>query len=77
MNIDCIFRVCIIGDAGSGKTSIINKYVYDTYNDNYISTIGVNFESKNIIIDNKDIKLYMYDVCQVMNGLNLLLSLFV
>ena len=62
MNIDCIFRVCIIGDAGSGKTSIINKYVYDTYNDNYISTIGVNFESKNIIIDNKDIKLYMYDV---------------
>lgn len=29
MNIDCIFRVCIIGDAGSGKTSINNKYVYD------------------------------------------------
>ena len=46
MNIDCVFRVFIIGDTGSGKTSIINKYIYDTYNDNYISTIGVNFESK-------------------------------
>lgn len=62
MNIECIFKVCIVGDDKSGKTSIVNKYINNEFNDKYETTVGMNFNSKNITVDDKDVKLYLYDI---------------
>jgi small GTP-binding protein len=40
---DYIFRVCIIGDAGVGKTSILTRYCDDVFRENHVNTIGVDF----------------------------------
>ena len=39
-------KICLIGDAGVGKTSLIQQFVYDRFSDEYISTIGVKVSKK-------------------------------
>ena len=48
INDEISFKIITIGDSGVGKTSIIRRYVYDAFNDNTISTIGVTFCYKDI-----------------------------
>jgi len=40
------FKICLIGDWGVGKTSLIRKYVLDQYDDIYISTLGTKTTKK-------------------------------
>ena len=40
------FKVVLMGDSGVGKTSIVNRYIKDTFSDNIVSTTGVSFFSK-------------------------------
>lgn len=42
------FKVVIVGDAGTGKTSILNRYVNDVFDTNSQATIGVEFAQKDI-----------------------------
>ena len=46
------FKVIMIGDLAVGKTSILNRFIKNEFNNSYTSTIGVEFSAKNIIIDN-------------------------
>lgn len=43
-----LYKVVIAGSAGSGKSSIINQYVYGTFDSNAQATIGVEFSHKDI-----------------------------
>ena len=40
---DYLFKVLLIGDIGVGKSSIFNRFGTNTYEENYKSTIGVDF----------------------------------
>ncbi len=42
-------KVCLIGDFGVGKTSLIRRYIDRQFSDQYLSTIGVKISQKNII----------------------------
>lgn len=55
------FKVILIGDCNTGKTSIIKRYVNSIYSEKYISTIGVDFVVKQIKHENFDIKLQIWD----------------
>ena len=44
-----------------GKTCILLKYVKDDFNELYQATLGVSFESKTIAIEDKIIKLQLWD----------------
>jgi len=46
---DVLFKVVTIGDSGSGKTSLIHRYVNDSPLEELKSTIGVEFSSKNLV----------------------------
>ena len=48
------FKVVLMGDSGVGKTSIVNIYTKDTFEDNNLSTAGVCFFSK--LLENPETK---------------------
>ena len=39
-------KVCLLGDGAVGKTSLIRRYVLDTFDDKYITTIGTKVSKK-------------------------------
>ena len=60
---DCeIFKVIVIGEVGTGKTSIIKRYCENTYSDNYKSTIGVDFGVKKISHLGQNFLMQLWDV---------------
>jgi small GTP-binding protein len=54
-------KIIIVGASGVGKSSLLMRYVDDTYNDTFISTIGVDFRIKTIDIDGVSVKLQIWD----------------
>lgn len=44
-----------------GKSCILNQYVDQTYNIDYISTVGIDFKIKNLKVEDKAIKLQIWD----------------
>jgi small GTP-binding protein len=45
-------KICIIGDELTGKSSICDRYVYDSFSSKYEETVGINY--KNRILEQKD-----------------------
>jgi Ras-related protein Rab-1A len=58
---DYLFKIIIIGDSGIGKSAILFRFANDTYNNSYISTMGIDFKIKTIFVDGKIIKLQIWD----------------
>ena len=54
---DYTFKIVMIGDSGVGKSCILLRFADDKFNENFYATIGVDFRFKNIIVDNKSVKL--------------------
>jgi small GTP-binding protein len=48
--IELVKKVCLIGDAGVGKTSLIRRFVLDLFADSYITTIGAKVSKKATIL---------------------------
>ena len=49
-------KVVLIGDAGVGKTCVVQRFQHDIYMEHHNNTIGVDFMLKTIELDNKKIK---------------------
>ncbi|MCU0520029.1 MAG: GTP-binding protein [Anaerolineae bacterium] len=43
-------KVCLLGDFAVGKTSLVRRFVYDRFDDRYISTIGVKVSRKSLVV---------------------------
>ena len=43
---DFSFKVLLLGDSGTGKSSLILRYTEDTFNSSLVSSIGVDFKVK-------------------------------
>jgi len=56
-----IFKIILIGDSNIGKTSIINRYIHNSFSDKYICTIGVDFMMKTMTIEDTQLKLQIWD----------------
>jgi Ras-related protein Rab-13 len=61
MNYDDKCQLLIIGDSTVGKTSILSKYSSKTFNENYLATVGLDFFTKDEIIDTKIIRIKIWD----------------
>lgn len=56
-------KVLVVGDIGTGKTSLLKRYVHGTYSVRYKSTIGVDFAIKVIHMDDgSTIRLQLWDI---------------
>ena len=55
------YKVVFLGDSSVGKTSIITRFMYDTFETSFQSTIGIDFLSKNIKVGGKLLRLQLWD----------------
>ncbi|CAG5122842.1 unnamed protein product [Candidula unifasciata] len=58
---DYLFKIVLIGDAGVGKTCVVQRFKSGTYTEKHGSTIGVDFTMKTLNIDGKLVKLQIWD----------------
>jgi len=56
---DIIYKLVFIGDENVGKTSIINRFKKDKFSEKYEPTLGLDFQTKYLTIDNINIKLLL------------------
>jgi len=60
---DHLFKVLVVGDVSTGKTSIIQRYVNGLFSSSYRATLGVDFALK--VVDwenNTTIRLQLWDI---------------
>ena len=56
------FKIMLLGDSSVGKTCFLKRYIDDTFQDVYLSTIGFDYKYKFITLeDGKKIKLQIWD----------------
>ena len=47
-------KVVLLGESGVGKTSIISRYINNTFSSNNMSTTGASFAAKTMFFENHD-----------------------
>ena len=47
-------KVCLLGDFAVGKTSLVRRFVYNRFDDKYLSTIGVKVSRKTVSVPHQD-----------------------
>jgi len=55
------YKLVFLGDQSVGKTSIINRFIFDTFDGKNHPTVGIDFISKTLYYDDKSIKLQLWD----------------
>ena len=60
-NYEYLFKIILIGSSGVGKSSILQRYMKKTFDENYKITIGVDFLMKTLTINKQLVKLQVWD----------------
>ena len=55
-------KVILLGKFGVGKTSLIKKWVYQKFNEEYLTTIGVKVDKKQINIHGLTLTMLIWDI---------------
>lgn len=57
-----IRKICLLGDGAVGKTSLVRRYVYDVFSDEYIKTFGTKVTKKVLDIEDVRLTLMIWDI---------------
>ena len=55
------FKFVLVGDQSVGKTSIIARFINNTFSETYQATIGIDFLSKTVYLEDKTIRVQLWD----------------
>ena len=55
-------KLVLMGKGGVGKTSLVNRYVYQRFSQNYMQTLGQDVFSKKLTINNEQVVIQIYDI---------------
>ncbi|KAL3623756.1 Ras-related protein RABA4d [Castilleja foliolosa] len=59
--IDYVFKVVLIGDSAVGKSQLLARFARNEFSLESKATIGVEFQTKTLVIDNKTVKAQIWD----------------
>ncbi|XP_055348919.1 ras-related protein Rab6-like isoform X2 [Paramacrobiotus metropolitanus] len=55
------YKLVFLGEQSVGKTSLITRFMYDTFDSNYQATIGIDFLSKTMYLEDRAVRLQLWD----------------
>lgn len=55
------FKLVSLGEQSVGKTSLVTRWMYDSFEDHYQATIGIDFLSKTLYVDEQCVRLQIWD----------------
>ncbi|KAJ1644249.1 GTPase Ryh1 [Coemansia asiatica] len=55
------YKLVFLGEQSVGKTSIITRFMYDTFDTTYQATIGIDFLSKTMYLEDRTVRLQLWD----------------
>lgn len=55
-------KICLLGEFGVGKTSLVQRFVEGRFDDKYLSTVGVKISRKTLIRKYGELNLLIWDV---------------
>jgi small GTP-binding protein len=55
------FKLCIFGDGGVGKTTLVNRYLTKVFDEDIKMTVGADFYVKDLEIDGKKVVIRIWD----------------
>lgn len=58
---DKLIKMLVIGDSGVGKTSLLVRFDEDKFSPNFITTIGIDYRTRMVDMENKKVKLQIWD----------------
>ncbi len=58
---DYLFKLLLMGNSGTGKSSLLMRLCENTFREAYISTIGIDFKIRTLEVENKIVKLQIWD----------------
>ncbi|KAG0657313.1 Ras- protein Rab6 [Rhodotorula mucilaginosa] len=56
-----VFKLVFLGEQSVGKTSLITRFMYDTFDNTYQATIGIDFLSKTMYLEDRTVRLQLWD----------------
>lgn len=59
--IDYVFKVVVVGDSAVGKSQILSRFAKNEFSLDSKSTIGVEFQTRTVVIEDKTIKAQIWD----------------
>jgi len=55
-------KVCMVGVYGTGKTSLVQRFVHSLFSAKYHSTVGVKIDRKSVKVGDTDVNLLLWDI---------------
>src|SRR3569832_2011329 len=55
------YKLVFLGDQSVGKTSIITRFMYDNFARHYQATIGIDFLSNTMYLEDRSVRLQLWD----------------
>ena len=61
MSYKYVFKFIVVGEVGVGKTSFINQFITEEFQENYTATLGMDIASKIVEINDTKVNLIIWD----------------
>lgn len=55
------YKLVFLGEQSVGKTSLITRFMYDSFDNTYQATIGIDFLSKTMYLEDRTVRLQLWD----------------
>jgi small GTP-binding protein len=57
-----LFKIVFLGEGAVGKTSLVGRFVYNSFEGDYLATIGTDIHLKMVQVDDTAVKLVIWDI---------------